>query len=84
MTHETHKLTTGELIGKTIIVENASNKTLIKIVGTIIDETKHFLVIETYEGIKHIPKKGSQFRIDGTTINGNDIIEHPVERTKMR
>jgi ribonuclease P protein subunit POP4 len=84
MNHEPPTNTTGEIIGKRISVEHAPNKNNIGISGTIIDETKHLIIIETTRGIKRVPKRGAHFLINNTRIKGDDILEHPVERTKMR
>ena len=52
-----------ELIGLDILVSGAANPNHRGISGTIIDETKNLLVIETSRGVKRIPKMHSTFRV---------------------
>jgi ribonuclease P protein subunit POP4 len=61
-----------ELIGLDILVSGAANPNHKGISGTIIDETKNLLVIETTRGVKRIQKMHSTFRIP---LSGREIVE---------
>jgi ribonuclease P protein subunit POP4 len=61
-----------ELIGLDILVSGATNQTQKGICGTIIDETKNLLVIETTRGVKRIQKMHNTFRI---SLPGREIVE---------
>ncbi|MCK9580142.1 MAG: ribonuclease P protein subunit [Methanoregula sp.] len=61
-----------ELIGLGILVSGAANPTHRGINGTIIDETKNLLVIETTRGVKRIPKMHSTFRV---VLPGRQLVE---------
>lgn len=72
-----------EIIGKKTRVIKSTNRTLVNIVGTIRDETKYTLTIETEKGPKKIPKKNTTFLIDNEIVEGITITKNPVERTKL-
>lgn len=66
-----------ELIGLNARVISSSNPKIIGLNGTIVDETKSMLTIETSNGMKKIPKninnwefssKEHSFQIDGSKI----------------
>jgi len=66
-----------ELIGLNARVISSSNPKIIGLNGTIVDETKSMLTIETSNGMKKIPKninnwefssKEQSFQIDGSKI----------------
>jgi ribonuclease P protein subunit POP4 len=78
-----------ELIGLTVEVAESTNKFQIGIKGTIVDETKNILTIETGNRLKKIQKKGSVFIFkipDGkkVKVNGNKIAVRPEERIKLK
>jgi len=75
-------------IGKEVRVISARNKAYLGIVGQVIDETKHLLVIETLNKIVRVSKTGCVFQI---SVNGRkfnvkgDILEiSPEERLKLK
>lgn len=75
-----------ELIGLGVEVVVADNKSLVGIKGTVVDETKNTLVIETVKGEK-IVMKGSvelKLKIDGEEIiiNGKNLVGRPEDRIK--
>ena len=74
----------AEYIGKHGKVVESTNKDLEGIEGTIVDETKHLLAIETSTGVKNVPKKGSIFEIDGERVSGDTILAPPEERIKLK
>ena len=61
-----------ELIGLGILVTGAANPAYRGISGTIIDETKNLLVIETARGVKRIQKMHTTFRV---SLPGREIVE---------
>jgi ribonuclease P protein subunit POP4 len=61
-----------ELIGLDILVSGAANPNHRGISGTIIDETKNLLVIETPRGVVRIPKMHSTFRV---RLPGRELVE---------
>jgi ribonuclease P protein subunit POP4 len=61
-----------ELIGLDILVSVAKNPLHKGLCGSIIDETKNLLIIETPRGIKRIPKMHSRFQLH---LPGSDIVE---------
>ena len=78
-----------ELIGLAVEVAESTNKFQVGIKGTVVDETKNTLTIETDKGMKKIQKKGSVFIFkipDGkkVKVNGNKIATRPEERIKLK
>jgi len=61
-----------ELIGLDILVSGATNPTHRGVSGTIIDETKNLLVIQTRNGVKRIAKMHSTFRL---SLPGRELVE---------
>jgi ribonuclease P protein subunit POP4 len=76
----------GELIGLTIWVIDSENASNIGIKGTIINETKHMLMIKTKGEVKKIIKKQNTliFKIakENIKINGKKLVGRPEERIK--
>ncbi len=75
-------MTKEELIGKGITIIESSNKSLIGIIGKVVDETKNLLFIETNEKTKKIIKDQCVFLVDGKKIKGSSIAKRPEERIK--
>lgn len=78
-----------ELIGLSVKVVESTNKFQINIKGTVVDETKNTLTIETENGLKKVQKKGSKFIFgipDGKNVkvNGDKIAVRPEERVKLK
>ena len=69
-----------ELIGKKVRVEKTG------IIGTIIDETKNTITIETTKESKRVDKKNHDFIITSAqgeiSIRGSEIIARPEDRIK--
>lgn len=64
-------LTRHELIGLDAQIVSSTNPEIIGLNGTIIDETKSMLTINTIKGIKKIPKDINNWKF---STNGQDII----------
>jgi len=78
-----------ELIGLDVLVARASNPDHTGVRGLIVDETRNMLTIRTSQGVKHIPKKYSVFRLklpDAATIevDGSALVMQPDKRISMR
>ena len=80
--------TSQQFIGSKVTITKASNKTLVGIRGTIVDETQNTFIIHTTTNNKRVMKKGLVFEciIDNKTItiNGDHIIGSPEERVKKQ
>jgi len=79
-------ITRHELIGLSMQIVDAQNKSLVGLAGEIVDETKNTLVIETTHGEKKILKKGARFLLHLPTtdviVDGNVLLGRPEERIK--
>lgn len=73
-----------ELIGATVRVSNARNRTLIGLTGIIIDETKHMIIIKTEKGAKRLIKDAVtlEFPNQRVRVKGNLFLGRPEERIK--
>jgi ribonuclease P protein subunit POP4 len=84
----TAKLLRDELIGRTVEIIGSDNQANVGIIGEIVDETKHLLVINTPEGLKKILKKGNIFQItylgEKIKIKGELLFNAPEERIKTK
>ena len=61
---------------------NSTDSTRIGLKGEIWFETKNIFEVRTEKGMKIIPKMESIFEIQGTTVNGKEILFRPEQRTK--
>jgi ribonuclease P protein subunit POP4 len=78
-----------ELIGLTVEVVESTNKFNVGIKGTVVDETKNLLIIETGNEIKKIQKKGTKFIFTipsgkKVKVDGTRIVRRPEERIKLK
>jgi len=78
-----------ELIGLAVEVLDSSNEFQVGIKGTVVDETKNLLTIETRNGLKKIQKKGAKFifKIPSgkkVKVDGIKITKRPEERIKIK
>ncbi len=77
-----------ELIGLKIIISDSSNKQIIGLSGTVVDETKSMLVINTKKGFKMIPKKHNtwKFHINKkeTTLSGTLFEKRSFDRLETK
>jgi len=85
----TRNLIRHELIGLSVKVVESTNKFQVGIKGTVVDETKNTITIETDKGLKKVQKKGSKFIFeipDGkkVKVNGDKIAVRPEERVKLK
>ena len=69
-----------EFIGKKAYVKYAGNV----FTGTIIDETKNTLTIETKTKKVKIIKQNAKITIQNQKINGNKINKRPEDRIKIK
>ena len=73
-----------ELIGRSAFVVDATNKDLVGLTGTVVDETKHTLRIRTDRGEKTLIKEQVTLEVDTVQINGSLLTARPEKRTKLR
>ena len=77
-----------ELIGIEAEVVDARNEANIGIKGTVVDETKNTLVIETEKGKKRVIKQNAVFEFkfgkQRIRIDGKLLIGRPEERLKRK
>ena len=73
-----------ELVGLNARIVESSNLQTVGLNGTVIDETKSMLTLDTKKGIKSIAKANSrwEFSIGGSLaiVNGSDIQKRPFDR----
>ncbi|MBI5859832.1 MAG: ribonuclease P protein subunit [Nitrosarchaeum sp.] len=73
-----------ELIGLRTEIVESSNSQIIGLNGTIIDETKSMIIIDTVNGTKMIAKSNNswKFSVDNKDIvlNGSKIAKRPFDR----
>lgn len=76
----------SELIGLSIEITESENKSLVRLKGKIIDETKNILTLETKKGIKKIIKSQIKFKMETNNkkieVNGKLITNRPEDRLK--
>jgi len=80
----TENIASHELIGLRTEIVESSNPQIIGLNGTIIDETKSMITINTVNGTKMISKSNNswKFLIDNKDIvlNGSKIAKRPFDR----
>jgi ribonuclease P protein subunit POP4 len=78
----------GELVGLQVEVAGTNHPPYLGLSGTVVDETRHTLVVEGADGeTRRIPKPGQRFRFrlpDGTAVEveGSRIDYNPEDRIK--
>jgi len=77
-----------ELIGGDVLVSAASNPLHQGVFGSVVDETKNMLVIETETGVKRIPKLHSILRLNRigsrvVEIDGSALMLAPEKRISL-
>lgn len=75
-----------ELIGLTVEVLESRDKNKEGLKGTVSDETKNMLAIQTKNGEKQVPKRGCKFRFsikeEKIDVEGRKLESKPEERIK--
>jgi|TARA_Y100000310_G_scaffold159627_1_gene159241 ribonuclease P protein subunit POP4 len=75
-----------ELIGLTMEITEAKNKSLIGLKGKIIDETRNMLTLDTKKGIKKLIKSQvklkMKFKNKNIEIDGRLLVNRPEDRIK--
>ncbi len=86
MAYDNRNIVLNELIGLKVRVLRSLDKKQRGLSGTVIDETKNTLVIETGHGTKRLAKLPSAFRFysgkESYDVDGYEINFRPVERTE--
>jgi len=70
------------IIGKFAKVIESSNKNLIGIEGTIVDETQNTILVEQPKGFKTLPKTQVVLKIDGKIIDCRQLLGKIEDRIK--
>ena len=70
------------LIGETLQVIRAKNKSLDGLRGEIIDETRNTLVVKTENGEKKLIKDQIVIKVNNRTLKGSKIVGRIEERIK--
>ena len=75
-----------ELIGEKMEVAESKNKSNIGLTGTIVDETKMTLVVESHGKRRMLFKNNIIFKLikNNKLICGSDILKRPEERIKSK
>lgn len=68
------------ILGYDTKVTYSPNHSIIGLNGTIVDETKHMLILETAKGRCMIPKRGAVILVDGQYIHGEEMYGRMHER----
>ena len=74
------------IIGVGIRVSSARNPSLVGLSGTIVDETKHTLLVETSRGVKRLLKDAVVLELpkERIRIKGSLLVGRPEERIKRK
>ncbi|NLV25941.1 MAG: ribonuclease P protein subunit [Methanomicrobiales archaeon] len=78
-----------ELTGLDVQVKQANNQYLEGIIGMVVEETRHMVLVKTNDRIRNIAKNGVTFRItlpSGTCVDvdGKALVMAPEKRINMR
>jgi len=77
-----------ELIGLKTIISDSTNKQIIGLNGTVVDETKSMFIINTKNGLKMIPKKHNtwKFHVNNkeTTLSGTLFEKRSFDRLETK
>ncbi len=75
-----------ELIGLRVRISFSHDASRIGVAGTVVNETKNTLVVDTKHGTERVPKRESTFIFDvgdkSFTVEGSEIAFRPHERLK--
>ena len=75
----------AEFIGAKIKIIDATNRSLVGLEGSVLDETKNsFKIKNNNQEEKTVLKKGALFMIDNIIIKGDEVIKRPEERIKLK
>ncbi len=77
-----------ELVGLEAKVIESTNKDVVGIHGTILDETKSMLILDTKKGIKKIQKDHSEWKLSSDfndiIVQGSKIMKRPHDRLGIK
>jgi len=84
MGHES--ITSDELIGRMVTIIECTDPSWVNLIGLIIDETQHTLLIQIDKKQKRIAKQTATFAFEHhgkkTIVNGTRLAYRPEERIK--
>ncbi len=76
------KMAQREFIGRCVTVAEHSDPSLRGLAGTVVDETRETLLLESDGGRKRVAKHGGSFDFDGESVAGDQIAFRPQDRTR--
>ena len=76
------KMVQREFIGRCVTVAEHSDPSLRDLAGTVVDETRETLLLESDGGRKRVAKRGGSFDFDGEIVAGDRIAFRPQDRTR--
>ena len=76
------KMAQREFIGRRVTVAEHSDPSLRGLAGTVVDETRETLLLESGGGRKRVAKRGGSFNFDDETVAGDRIAFRPQDRTR--
>lgn len=85
MTRARSNLTAHELVGLSAVVRESSDPTQRGLSGTIVDETRNMITIETSDREVHVQKRGTVLEVaidGGVRLDCNELMFKPEDRTK--
>ena len=73
-----------ELIGESVEVVEATNKSLVQLKGTIVDETKNTITLDVGGAQKRVLKRGIVIKLLRTNllVKGDELLRRPEDRLK--
>ncbi len=83
-----YNLVKHELIGLKCKIVDSKNRNLIGIEGTVVDETKNMIIIETKKGVVKVPKDvvTLHFYLEEAVVevDGKVLVARPEDRIKKK
>lgn len=77
-----------ELIGLKTEIVDSSNKEILGLNGTVVDETKSMFVIDTSQGCKKIPKNHNKWKFsiqnDDVILFGSSLCKRSFDRVRAK
>jgi|YelNatPaOPRAMG01_1025707.scaffolds.fasta_scaffold00360_35 RNase P/RNase MRP subunit p29 len=71
-----------DVIGANLKILEHSDPSLVNVTGTVVDESKNTLLIDTGNGRKVIPKSRSKVTLDGFKVDLYEIRIRPEDKIK--
>ena len=72
-----------EFLGRPVTVTHHSDPSLAGLAGTVVDETRETLLLNTPHGTRRVSKRPGRFAFATGTVEGRRIAYRPEDRIKM-